>query len=436
KRFVNACHEYGLAVVLDVVYNHFGPEGQVNGRFGEYHNDRFRTPWGEALNFDAAGSAEVRHFFLENARQWITEFHVDALRLDAVHAIFDLSAYPFLAELTDTVRAEAERSGRRALVMAESNLNNPRMIRPKKVGGYGFDAQWLDDFHHAIHGLLTGETRGYYADYGDLEQLAKCYREAFIFTGEYSAYRRCRYGAPAEDADFHQFVACIQNHDQIGNRLKGDRLGALVNLETQKLAAAALLAGPFVPLLFMGEEYGDPAPFPYFVSVTNPVLAKAIRIGRKQEFAAFGWESDPPDPQAVSTFESARLNLHLREQSPHRQLLQFYRKLLSLRSELRLGATDRDRIGVSTLIDDDAIMMVRHEHRPAPVALVLYFARAAGTLQLPLPAGQWQVVLDTADLEWAGPGSRCPPFLTVDARAELRVAPRSAILLTQTVAAQ
>ena len=304
KRLVDAAHAQGMAVVLDVVLNHLGPEGNILGKFGPYFNTRYRTPWGDALNFDAAGCDDVRRFFIESARRWITEFHVDALRVDAVHAILDTSAYPFLTELSDAVHADAAQLGRRAFLIAESDLNDPRMIRPRGKGGHGMDGQWLDDFHHSLHALLTGERLGYYADYGELEQLAKSFREGFVYTGQYSTARAQRHGASADEESFDQFVTFIQNHDQVGNRMIGDRLSALVSIEAQKLAAAALLGSPFVPLLFMGEEYGELAPFPYFVDHSDSALKEAIVLGRAAEFAGFDWAGSPPDPNAESTLTS------------------------------------------------------------------------------------------------------------------------------------
>lgn len=260
KRLVNACHREGLAVVLDVVYNHLGPEGNTLGDFGPYFSERYRSPWGPALNFDGPGSDEVRRFFIENALAWITDYHVDALRLDALHAILDLSAYPFLAELAAAVRERAARLHRRVYLIAESDLNDPKLVRPPEVGGYGLDAQWNDDFHHALHALLTGERTGYYEDFGTVAHLARAFTEGYVYTGQYSVYRRRRHGVPARALPAHAFAVFAQNHDQVGNRMRGERLSALVPFEALKLAAAVVLLSPYLPLLFMGEEYGETAP--------------------------------------------------------------------------------------------------------------------------------------------------------------------------------
>jgi maltooligosyltrehalose trehalohydrolase len=320
-------------------------------------------------------------------------------------------------------------------LIAESDLNDPRMIRPRAQGGHGMDAQWLDDFHHALHTLLTGERRGYYSDFGELEQLAKSYREAFVYTGQYSTARGSRHGARADEESFDRFVTFAQNHDQVGNRMIGDRLSALVSFEAQKLAAGAVLGSPFVPLLFMGEEYGELAPFPYFVDHSDNALKAAVVNGRAAEFAAFDWAGAPPDPNAESTFHSAQLSPHLAQRSPHRELLAYYKEWLALRRHYRLGHTERDCLEVLSLRDDDVIVVVRREHEPATVALVLNFAQEPSTVSLPLPAGQWSVLLDSADARWAGPGSRCPRTFTVQQQTDLQLAPWSALLLLLSAAA-
>jgi maltooligosyltrehalose trehalohydrolase len=435
KRLVNACHEEGLAVILDVVFNHLGPEGNILGRFGPYFNARYRTPWGDALNFDGPGSDDVRRFFLEALRRWVNEFHVDALRIDAVHAILDTSANPFLTELAEAIHADAEQQDRNTFLIAESDLNDPRMIRPRAQGGHGMDAQWLDDFHHALHTLITSERRGYYADYGELEQLARSYREGFVYTGQYSTARKRRHGASASEEPFHRFVTFAQNHDQVGNRLIGDRLSALVSVEAQKLAAGALLGSPFVPLLFMGEEYGELAPFPYFVDHSLAALLSAVNTGRAAEFVDSAWAGSPPDPGAESTFFSAQLSPHLAQRSPHRELLAYYQEWLALRRKYRLAHTERSSVEVLCLRDEDVIVVLRRPHTPANVALVLSFAPHERTVSLPLPSGQWSVLLDSADSRWAGPGSSFARTFVVRQQADVTLAPWSALLLLQNAAA-
>ena len=323
KRLVNACHQMELAVSLDVVYNHLGPEGNYLWDFGPYFTDRYKTPWGEAINFDGPYSDEVRNYFIANALHWITEYHIDALRIDAIHGIFDFSARHFLQELGEAVRLHAQSVRRDVYVIPESDLNDVRVIRPVEVGGHGLDAQWNDDFHHALHTLLTGERNGYYEDFGKIEHLEKALREGFIYSGEYSPFRKRRHGSSSKDRPGLQFVVFSQNHDQVGNRMRGERLSGLVPFEALKLAAGAVLLAPNIPLLFMGEEYGEKAPFLYFVSHGDKALIEAVRKGRNDEFKHFAWNGEPPDPQDERTFLASKINWEKRRQGEHAVLLNF-----------------------------------------------------------------------------------------------------------------
>ena len=331
KRLVDACHRAGLAVILDVVYNHLGPEGNYLARFGPYFTDRYRTPWGGAVNFDGPGSREVRRFFCDNALMWLRDYHFDGLRLDAVHAIFDHSAVHFLEQLAGEVERLETELGRHLALIAESDLNDPRIVRPREVGGYGIHAQWSDDFHHALHTVLTGERDGYYADFGSLAHLAKAVRHGFVYDGGWSPFRRHLHGRSAAGLSGHQFVACWQNHDQIGNRARGDRATHLVSEARLKIGAALLLTAPFLPLLFQGEEWGAQTYFPYFTQHEDAALGVAVREGRRREFAEFGWNPDDvPDPQARRTFENARLDWG----EAHGEILAWYRSLIALRRAL------------------------------------------------------------------------------------------------------
>jgi len=404
KRFVNAAHEHGLAVVLDVVYNHLGPEGQVLEAFGPYFTDRYRTPWGRALNFDGPDSDEVRRFFIENALYWQTEVHVDALRLDAVHAICDGSAVPFLEELAAVCHRTAAEGNRRFHVIAESDLNSARHILPRRQGGYGLDAQWSDDFHHVLHVLLTGEQQGYYADFGGVSQLAKVWREGYVYTGQYSRHRQRRQGSDPSRNPLWQFVVCSQNHDQIGNRRLGDRLSATLSFEQQKLAAGVVLLSPFVPLLFMGEEYGELAPFQYFVSHTDPALVDAVRQGRREEFAAFDWQGEVPDPQAEATFRRSRLDHALARRGAHRVLREFYRELLALRRQVPAIARAKKDAVETTALEPESVCMVRQWSADDTVLLVFNFAAQRHVVDVPLPLGEWRKRLDSTDARWRGPG--------------------------------
>src|SRR6185503_2081252 len=321
KRLVQACHERGLAAILDVVYNHLGREGNYLRELGHYFTDRYRTPWGDAVNFDGPHSDEVRRFFIENALYWITEFHFDALHLDAAHPIFEHSARPFLAELSEAVHRRGEELHRLVYLIPEISMNDVRLILPRQQGGCGCDAQWNDDFHHSLHTLLTGERTGYYQDFGRIEHLVKSLREGFVYTGQDSQYRQRRHGNSARAVPSRRFVICCQNHDQVGNRQLGERLSQLVSFEDLKLAAAVVLLSPCIPLLFMGEEYGETAPFLYFISHSDPDLIEAVRQGRRAEFAAFDWRGEVPDPQDEATFLSAKLRHELRESGQNKMLL-------------------------------------------------------------------------------------------------------------------
>lgn len=417
KRLVDAAHARGLAVVLDVVYNHLGPEGNYLGEFGPYFTDRYRTPWGQALNFDGPESDEVRRYFVENALQWLDEYHVDALRLDAVHAILDHSAHPFLQELAEAVQLRAKELNRPLLLIAESSLNDPRLIRPPELGGLGLDAQWSDDFHHALHVLLTGERQGYYADFASLGDLELALRDGFVYAGRYSAFRGRRHGSSARDVPAVRFVVSVQNHDQVGNRRLGDRLASSLDLEQRKLAAGALLLSPFVPLLFMGEEYGETAPFLYFVSHTDPALVEAVRRGRNEEFASFGWQEEPPDPQAEETFRRSRMDHGLREGGEHRALYAFHRELLRLRRVVpALRRLDKEQMQVRSF-EPEATLRLRRWDQGSEVVFFLHFG--ATTASVELPRGHWRKALDSSDPNWGGPGGSLPPRLASDGRAPI-----------------
>jgi len=431
KRLVSACHQRGLAVVLDVVYNHLGPEGNHLKDFGPYFTDRYRAPWGPAINFDGPQSDNVRAYFIENALYWVTEYHIDALRLDAVHAILDFSAQPFLMELGEAVHERAERLDRRIYLIPESDLNDTRIIRSQELGGYGLDAQWNDDFHHALHTLLTGEQEGYYRDFGRLGQLAKAFREGFVYSGEYSAFRRRRHGNSSHEDPASQFVVFAQNHDQVGNRMSGERLSQLVSFEALKLVASVVLLSPFIPLLFMGEEYGETAPFQYFVSHSDPTLVDATQRGRKEEFAAFKWLDEPPDPQDEGAFSRAKLNHNLRLDSHHWVLLEFYRSLISLRNEIpalaHLSKTDMEVLDY----ERENVLLIRRWDAACQAAAVFHFGEAAATLSLPLPAGRWHKRLDSADEHWHGPGSQAPELISSDGEVSLCMHPHAFLLFVR-----
>lgn len=334
KRFVNACHMNGLAVILDVVYNHFGPVGNYTGKFGPYVTTKHHTPWGDAINFEDAGSDAVRLFFLDNARAWMRDFHIDGLRLDAIHEIMDRSAVHLLEQLSADVNVLSARLGRRLVLIAESDLNNPTIVRPIESGGYGLDAQWSDDFHHSLFTLLHVEEggKGYYDDFGAFECLAKSLKSMFVYDGIYSSYRHRSHGRPVDGLSAHHFIGFIQNHDQVGNRATGDRLEHIVGADLAKVALGLVMTAPFIPMLFQGEEYAASTPFLYFADHEDEEMARAVAAGRKKEFAAFGWDAAQiPNPEDLSTFENSRLNWNEVHTGKHAEMLAWTKSLIQLR---------------------------------------------------------------------------------------------------------
>ena len=390
KELVNACHQAGLAVILDVVYNHMGPEGNYLQDFGPYFTDRYRTPWGLAVNYDGPDSDDVRRFIIDNALYWITEYHIDALRLDAVHGIYDFSALHILKEMSDAVHTESERLGRRALLIAESDLNDSRIIAPSTEGGYGLDAQWSDDFHHALHTVLTGELTGYYEDFGQLTHLATALQDGFVYAGRHSPHRRRRHGNSVRHRPPQQLIVCAQNHDQIGNRAWGDRLSTLIAWEALKTAAAAVLLAPQTPMLFMGEEYGETAPFQYFVDHSDTGLNQAVREGRKKEFAAFGW-TEVPDPLDESTFERSRVRLQTDAPHDKRQkgLLAWYRRLIHLRKTLPPYTVSCGYHEVRSFDEQQIITIHRWTEDGKATLVILGFNKTPTRLSFDKPEGTW-----------------------------------------------
>lgn len=411
KRLVDACHKNGLAVILDVVYNHLGPEGNYLSDFGPYFTDRYRTPWGDAVNFDGPCSDEVRRYFIENALSWLREYHIDGLRLDAVHHFYDFGARHFLKELADVVRREERRTGRTLAVIAESDLNNPRLVTSPERGGDGLDAQWCDDFHHALHALLTGERSGYYADFGEISHLARALSDGYVYTGQHSRYRRRRHGAPPFLVSAFRFIVSAQNHDQIGNRAGGERLAALVSQEKLRLAAATVMLSPFIPLLFMGEEYGETAPFPYFVNHADPALVEAVRRGRVEEFGGFGWEGgNIPDPQNEETFRRGMIDPERGHDPQHAELFAFYRELIRLRRRVpALFNSSREETEVREL--SESLIQVRRWCGGDQALWLASYCDGDSVAVPDPPPGEWQRVLDSSASEWGGAGEKAPERL-------------------------
>jgi len=403
RALVNAAHERGLAVVLDVVYNHIGPEGNYLGEYGPYFTETYKTPWGPAVNYDGADSDGVRRFVIDNALYWVTEFHIDALRLDAIHGIYDFGARHILAELAAVVRRQGKALKRTVLVIGESDLNDPRVVRPVKAGGYALDGQWSDDLHHAIHSALTKEVSGYYSDFGGITPIATALSRRFVYDGTRSAYRRRRHGAPSVDVPGDRFVVCIQNHDQIGNRAFGDRLSATLTFEQLKLAASLMLLSPYVPLLFMGEEYGEKRPFQYFVSHGDEKLVDAVRKGRREEFKAFGWGDEVPDPQSEDTFVNSRLDRSVATREPHSRIRALYGELLALRRQeiaLHPGAAQ-----VAASADEATSVITLHLRANEGAEVFSAFNLSAESQQVTLPItdpGGWQLAFSTNEVRFGG----------------------------------
>jgi maltooligosyltrehalose trehalohydrolase len=392
QHFVDACHQLNVAVILDVVYNHIGPEGNVFDAFGPYFTERYRTPWGPAINFDGPASDSVRAYFLQNARQWFVDFHIDALRLDAVHEIIDRTATPFLVELTRLTQSLVREHGRPLSLIAESPDNDPRLVIAEESNGVGLQGLWNDDFHHALHVAVTGEQSGYYADYNGLDDIVTALTDGFVFQGQYSRYRDRHHGAIPSGVLPDRLVDFAQNHDQIGNRSGGDRLVTMVSHEVSRLVAATLLLSPGIPLLFMGDEYGETAPFPYFVDHHDPKLLQAVREGRAAEFATLaeaGQLFDPGDPAA---YIAAKLDRSLRDEGHHRQLHDLHAALIAIRRQHpALGSSPLNSTAAK---NHQGLLMVERTHPAQEAVILLNFTGEQRVAELPpTAADEWSHLL-------------------------------------------
>jgi maltooligosyltrehalose trehalohydrolase len=399
QHLVNACHKKGLAVILDVVYNHVGPEGAYLGAIAPYFTDKYHTPWGEAINFDDARCDGVREFFTANALMWLRDFHIDALRLDAVHAIKDMSPVHILKEIRLMVDSLMQDTGKKHYLVVESDLNDPRYINPVSQGGYGMDAQWVDEFHHALRVTASGEQYGYYSDFNGIAHLCKSYADAYVYDGQYSEHRKRRFGAKAVDNPGQQFIVFSQNHDQVGNRMLGERTSQLLSFEMQKLLAAAVIFSPYIPLLFMGEEWSAPHPFQYFVDHSDTELAEAVRKGRKEEFAAFHTRGEAPDPLSKEVFDLSTLQWDQLEQEQHATMLHYYKTILHLRKTHPV-LKDLNRKHVEVTCDEvkQTIQLCRWHHNES-VWCLMNFSRQVQTLSISRP-GPWITILDSAGSQW------------------------------------
>ncbi|WP_018618187.1 malto-oligosyltrehalose trehalohydrolase [Spirosoma luteum] len=434
QKLVDACHQRGLAVVLDVVYNHVGPEGNYLNDFGPYFTKKHQTPWGDALNFDDDYSDSVRQYFIENVLMWLRDFHIDALRLDAVHAIRDTSEVHLLREMKERVDELMALTGKQHYLIVESDLNETRFIKPMSEEGYGMDAQWNDEFHHALRVTAGGERNGYYADYNGIQHLAKAYKDAYVYDGTTMHPRARILGKSTAGHAGRQFVVFTQNHDQIGNRMLGERPSQLVSPEMKKLMAGAVISSPYLPMLFMGEEWGELNPFLYFVSHSDLPLIEAVRQGRRKEFAAFHGPFAAPDPQDVETFERSKLNWTRVTQEPHQTIFRYYQTLLALRKQSSLRHPNRESVAV--VVDEERMTLTLFRQHAGELAgqqeetVICLMNFSKEVQQLTLPAGErsWRKLLDSADSQWNGPAAA--PTVVASNHEHVSVQPESILIYT------
>lgn len=428
KKMIDTCHQRGIAVLLDAVYNHLGPEGNYLSQFGPYFTEKYNTPWGSAINFDDKYSDEVRNFFIESALMWQEEFHFDGLRLDAIHEIIDRGARHFLKELSLNVDEFEKQTGRKFILIAESDLNDTKIINPYEKGGFGLEGQWVDDFHHSIHSILTGEIEGYYKDYGAIAHLAKSFKQAFVYDGIYSKFRKRTVGNRPSGLDPSKFVISIQNHDQVGNRLLGDRLTRMVSTEQLKLAAGVMLVSPYIPMLFMGEEFAEDRPFQYFVSHGDQDLVKAVREGRKREFEYFYDKGDGEflDPQDEETFKASWINWDFQEDRNKITIFNFYKKLISLKQSGAFKAFRSKEKQIEFSEKEKYIKIMAKEGQN----LFAVFNFKGEMLETEIPGGNfdWKLVISSAGKEWGGPANFPPTFNSKDV---LKIPPHSMLVLTR-----
>ncbi|WP_165793014.1 malto-oligosyltrehalose trehalohydrolase [Sphingobacterium haloxyli] len=401
QRLVDACHREGLAVILDVVYNHFGPEGNYLEKYGPYLTEKYHTPWGKAVNYDDSWNHGVRDFVCENVRMWFRDFHVDALRLDAVHAIKDFSPSHILQDIRRTTDILMRETGQTHYLIAECDLNDKRFLEPLERNGFAIDAQWLDEFHHALRVAAGEEQKGYYKEFNGVEDLAKAYEQAYVFTGQYSTHRHKFFGSSADGIPGEKFIVFSQNHDQVGNRMLGERSSLLFTPELQRLMAMAVIVSPFIPLLFMGEEWGSRKPFYYFVSHTDPELITAVRRGRREEFSDFHGEGEVPDPQDVKTFRDSILDWTETAVAEHQRMLRYYQGLIALRkSNTVFQILKRENLHVFSDLQKDSLVL-RFEYKKEMLICILNFSSC--TQRYAIPEDQlWEKVWDTAERKWGG----------------------------------
>lgn len=402
QQLVDACHKQGIAVILDVVYNHLGPEGNYLGMYGPYFTNNYKTPWGQAINFDDAGCDGVRNYYLENALMWFRDFHIDALRLDAVHAIKDMGAKHFLAELADHVSALEKTTGKNYYLIAECDLNDPKYIRNRKDHGYGMHAQWIDEFHHALRVTAGESSTGYYSDFKGITQLAKSYSDAYVYDGVFSQHRQRTFGSSVSDMLPEKFVVFSQNHDQTGNRMMGERTSQLVSFEMQKLMAGAVLLSPYIPLLFMGEEFSASSPFLYFVSHTDKKLVEAVRKGRKEEFKEFHANGEPPDPQSESTFLKSKILWSDLGKDTNSTMLEYYTALIDFRKKYRKFISGKKKNLEVSSFESEKIITLNYRKKEQQLLCLLNFSSTSKSLEKFTPKKKLQILFNSADPAWLG----------------------------------
>lgn len=404
QQLVQACHDKGLAVILDVVYNHVGPEGNYFGQFGPFFTDKYHTPWGEAVNFDDEYCDGVRDYFVENVIMWFRDFHIDALRMDAVHAIKDLSSRHILQEIRLAVDEYMAQRSKVHYLIIECDLNDPRFLDSPDKNGFGMDAQWIDEFHHALR-ITAGEApTGYYEDFSGIKSLEKSYKDAYVYDGQYSSHRKKLFGRTAGELTGASFIVFSQNHDQVGNRMLGERSGTLYSYEMQKLLAGAVLCSPFLPMLFMGEEWGETNPFLYFVSHTDQELNLLVRKGRKEEFAAFHSEGEAPDPDRKETFLASKLQWDLLKQKEHQTMFEYYKALIALRkAHPALNNGNRVDLDVHAYEAENCLVLKRWtEHET--LYCFMNFSTSQQNITTTKSLGDLSLLLHSADASWNGPG--------------------------------
>lgn len=423
KKLVDACHAKGLSVFLDVVYNHIGPEGNYLGKYGPYFSSKYRIPWGDAVNFDGEWSDGVRNYFCNNAIYWLKNYHLDGLRVDAIHQMYDFGAVHFWELMHATVKEAEQKVGKHFYLIAESDLNNPKVVKHPCVGGYGFDGQWLDDFHHALYVMLYPKGKRRYCDFGKIEQVAKAYTDGFVHSGEYVSFRKKKYGAPSTGIPGYRFVAFIQNHDQIGNTADGARLCTQISHQMMKVGMAALLLAPYLPMLFMGEEYIDNAPFLYFVSHSDKELIEAVKNGRKKEFEGEQWDIAPSDPQDEETFNRCKLTWEKRNSGNHKEMLEWNKALIDLRKKhLALRNFDKNTVRVYIINPQCYVLHRRSDDEQHHILALFNLSGSAASFILPGFAKSWHLVLASGTLP-AG-------STTIQPLKEIAMQPQSVIVLS------